>query len=36
MSTKLTEDPVLTPVVHTPEEPEGLRIVKVEEEENHT
>ncbi|KAM9738774.1 zinc finger and SCAN domain-containing protein 31-like [Dama dama] len=35
MSTKLREDPVLTPVVHTPEEQEGLRIVKVEEEENH-
>ncbi|XP_069419706.1 zinc finger and SCAN domain-containing protein 12-like isoform X1 [Ovis canadensis] len=36
MSTKLREDPVLTPVVNTPEEHEGLRIVKVEEEENHT
>ncbi|XP_070313006.1 zinc finger and SCAN domain-containing protein 31-like [Odocoileus virginianus] len=34
MSTKLREDPVLTPVVLTPEEQEGLRIVKVEEEEN--
>lgn len=36
MSTKLREDPVLTPVVDTPEEHEGLRRVKVEEEENHT
>ncbi|KAB0363787.1 hypothetical protein FD754_007943 [Muntiacus muntjak] len=35
MSTKLREDPVLTPVVHTPEEQEGLRIVKVEEEKNY-
>ncbi|KAB0402840.1 hypothetical protein E2I00_019785, partial [Balaenoptera physalus] len=35
MSTKLREHAALTPVVHTREEQEGLRIVKVEEEENH-
>ncbi|XP_067608378.1 zinc finger protein with KRAB and SCAN domains 8-like [Pseudorca crassidens] len=35
MSTKLREHAALIPVVHTREEQEGLRIVKVEEEENH-
>ncbi|EPY75432.1 hypothetical protein CB1_001664007 [Camelus ferus] len=35
MSTKLREGAALTPVVHIREEHEGLRIVKVEEEEDH-
>uniref|UniRef100_A0A8C3WAA8 SCAN box domain-containing protein n=1 Tax=Catagonus wagneri TaxID=51154 RepID=A0A8C3WAA8_9CETA len=35
MSTRLREIAALTPVVHTREEQEGLRIVKVEEEEDH-